>query len=92
MIVTYNNITYRTKYYPFFRIRRGKDFDVYSITYPSGNLEEFLVFDIDNAKQALEEYLAFCIKEYLLEEDIMLTNRALCIKNDLKDLLEIVNE
>lgn len=90
MIVAYNNITYRTKYYPFFRIRRGKDFDVYSITYPSGNLEEFLVFDTDDPKPALEDYLTFCIKEYLLEDNDMLTNRALCIKNDLSDLLEIV--
>ena len=89
MIVEYEGKSYRTSYYPFFRIRRGEGFDVYAITYPSGSFEEFLVFDVDNPRPALEDYLAHCIKEYLLEDDDMLTSRALRIKKDLSDMLEI---
>ena len=92
MIVEVEGKSYRTTYFPFFRLKRSKGHDVYTITYPSGRCEQFLVFDVDNPFSALEEYLVFCIKEYLLEGDDMLTCRALCIKNDLNDLLEVVDE
>lgn len=91
MIVEYEGTSYKTYYYPFFRIRRGRGFDVYTITYPSCSVEEFLVFDVENPRPALEEYLVHCIKEYLLEDDDMLTSRALRIKKDLMDMLEIIN-
>ena len=92
MIVETNGVAYRTKYFPFFKIRESSDFDVYSMRLPSGISEEVLILDKENYYEALKEYLSYCIKEFVLEDDLMLTSKALCIKKDLIELLEIIDD
>lgn len=87
MLVEFEGVRYKTTYYPFFRTRRGNGFDVYNMHFISGITEELLVFEVDNPRPSLVNYLIYCIKEYLLEDDDMLTVRATQIKKDLGEML-----
>ncbi len=86
MEVTYRGITYKTIYDPFYRIERNADYQVFGIKYPSGYTEELIVYDAIEYLPDLKQYLVFLIKEYLLEEDAMLTPRAIKLKEDINDL------
>lgn len=86
MQIEVNNKIYSTKYFPFFRIRRSKTFDVFALRYPSGFVEEVMVFDTDNYMKELRLYLQFLIEEYMYEEDLMLTAFAQRLKRDVNDL------
>lgn len=86
MRVEVDGNVYHTKYFPFFRIRRRPDFDVYSLRYPSGFVEEILVFDVDNYLSELREHLAYIIREYVMEDDEILTPFAQRLKRDSRDL------
>ena len=54
---------------------------------PAGHIGKILVFDIQYPVFSLREYSAFLIKNYVLEDDDMLTTRAMKIKKDLMELL-----
>lgn len=86
MQIEVNNKIYNTKYFPFFRIRRSKTFDVFAIRYPSGFVEELMVFDTENYMEELKSYLEFLIREYKYEDDLMLTVFAQRLKKDVNDL------
>lgn len=86
MKVTIGTETYETRYFPFFLKKRYEDFSVYTLRYPSGFLDEILIFDQDNYMEELRSYLKFIITEYMLEEDIMLTPMAQRLKKDVIDL------
>lgn len=75
-------------YYPFFRIKKSDYFSVFGMKLPSGNIEEIIVFEVESANQIkeLHEYAKYLIREYILEDDIMLTPRALILKKDLMEL------
>lgn len=88
MIVNVNNRLFETKYFPFFRIEQTEDFDIYTITYPSGFQEEMVVFDQKDYMNCLKCHMGFLISEYALEEDDMLTPRAMKLKNDILDMIE----
>lgn len=89
MKVNYNDKTYETKYFPFFRSEVHPNFTIYTIRYPSGFVEEMLVFDEKNYMEELREHLLFLLKEYGLEEDEMLTPFAQRLKQDVKELFGI---
>jgi hypothetical protein len=78
--------TYTTKYFPFFRIRKSSHFDVYSVRYPSGFVEEIMVFDTKNYMPELRAYLEYLITEYMYEDELMLTCFAKRLKRDVNDL------
>jgi hypothetical protein len=86
MQIEVNGKIYNTKYFPFFRIRRSKTFDVFIIRYPSGATEELMVFDTKNYMKELKEYLKYLIQEYMYEDDLMLTVFAKRLKRDVNDL------
>lgn len=81
--------TYETKYFPFFRSEVHPNFTIYTIRYPSGFVEEMLVFDDKNYMEELRTHLVFLLKEYGLEDDEMLTPFAQRLKKDVKDLFGI---
>lgn len=86
MRIEINNEVYITKYFPFFRVRKSKTFDVFTLRYPSGFVEEVMVFDTKNYMNELKLYLKFLIKEYMYEEDLMLTSFAQRLKRDINEL------
>lgn len=93
MKVTVKGKTYNTVYFPFFRIAGQTtdkdDFMVFGLRYPSGAIEELVVFEPENRNAELREHLAFLLKEYALEEDEMLSPRAKELKRDVKNLFGI---
>lgn len=94
MKVMVDGVAYRTIYHPFFRIANHEenesgDFEVYGLRYPSGAIEELLVFDPKNRSEELREHLAFLLKEYALEDDDLLSSRAKELKRDVKNLFGI---
>ena len=86
MKVTIGTETYETRYFPFFLKEKKDYFSVYTLRYPSGFVEEILVFDEDNYMEELRSYLKFIITEYMLEDDTMLTSMAQRLKKDVYDL------
>lgn len=85
--------SYNTLYFPFFKIAaqcsRNEGFDVYGLRYPSGEIEEVVVFDPSRRRAELQEHLAFLIREYVMEDDDVLSPRAKELKKDVKDLFGI---
>lgn len=79
---------YTTKYFPFFRVKSTGEYTVYGIRYPSGSIEKIIVFDPDNYRQELASYLKFLIKEYMLEDDDVLTPFAQRLKEDIYELFD----
>ena len=88
MKVTIGTETYETKYFPFFLKEKRQDYSLYTLRYPSGHLDSVLVFDQDNYMEELHSYLKFIIREYMLEDDDMLTPRAQELKRDICDLFD----
>lgn len=86
MKVTIGTETYETRYFPFFLKEKRQNYSLYTLRYPSGNTDKVLVFDQDNYMEELRDYLKFIIKEYMLEDDDMLTSRAQQLKRDVYDL------
>lgn len=86
MKVQVNNKIYETKYFPFFLKEKRGGISIYTLRYPSGFVEKVLVVNENDYIGELEEYLKFLITEYLLEDDLLLTTRALRLKQDISDL------
>lgn len=86
MKVTIGTETYETRYFPFFLKEKRQDYSLYTLRYPSGNIDKVLVFDQDNYMEELRAYLKFIIQEYMLEDDDALTVRAQELKRDICDL------
>ena len=86
MRVEYEGKIYETRYFPFFRIKRKDGFQVFGLRYPSGFIERVIVFDTPKYMEELHNYLVFLIKEYILEDDEMLTPYAKRLKEDIYDL------
>jgi len=86
MEVEVNGIKYTSIYFPFFRKEKHEDYSLYGLRYPSGYIEEFVVFENANYKEELRKHLAFVVKEYMLEDDDMLTPRAMRLKEDVRKL------
>jgi hypothetical protein len=86
MIVEVDKVIYETTYFPFFRTEKHDDFEVWNLRLPSGNLEEVIVFEVATPLNCLTEYAEFLIREYVLEDDEMLTPRAIELKKDLEEL------
>jgi len=79
---------YETKYFPFFRIRKSNHYDVYSLRYPSGFVEELMIFDTTNYITELKKYLEYLIREYMYEDDIALTVFGQRLKRDVNELFD----
>lgn len=88
MKVTIGTETYETRYFPFFLKEKRQDYSLYTLRYPSGNIDKVLVFDQDNYMEELRSYLKFIIREYMLEDDDALTVRAQELKRDICDLFD----
>lgn len=86
MIVEVDGISYETQYFPFFRKEKRKDCTIYGLRYPSGNIEDFCVYDGVSYMNEFRVQLKFLIKEYLLEDDDMLTSSAKDLKKDVGKL------
>lgn len=89
MKITYNKKTYETIYYPFFRVDRQEDFDVYTLRLPSGNVEEIIIFDKAVPRKELKAHLHFLLEQFAFEEDEMLTTTAMELKKDVRQLFGI---
>lgn len=89
MNICIDNVTYKTSYYPFFRIEQHEDFDVYSLRYPSGLVEEIIIFDKGSPIDELETHLIFILNHYGLENDESLTPKAMELKQDVRRLFGI---
>lgn len=89
MKIDVGGVVYETVYHPFFRIEQHDDFDVYTLRYPSGLVEEILVFDVDSPQSELLDHLKFLLKEYALEDDNALTTKAMELKQDVLRLFGI---
>jgi hypothetical protein len=57
--------------------------------YPSGSVEEILIFETNTPQPELESHLQFLIKEYALEDDELLTPKAMELKQDVRRLFGI---
>jgi hypothetical protein len=86
MIVEVDGVVYSAPYFPFFRVEQHEDFEVWNLRLPSGSLEEVLVFETQKPLACLTEHVEYLIREYVLEEEIMLTKRALDFKKELEEL------
>lgn len=89
MEINVDGVVYETVYYPFFRIEQHEDFDVYTVRYPSGLVEEMVVFETDTPHSELVSHLTFLIREYALESDSALTPKAMELKQDVRRLFGI---
>jgi hypothetical protein len=87
MKITVDGVDYDTQYFPFFRRERHEDFEVWNMRLPSGKIEEVLVLEPETPMQSITEYMEFLIREYVLEDEEMLTPRAIEFKNELEELL-----
>lgn len=86
MQVEYEGKLYSTQYFPFFRIKRSGAYQVFGLRYPSGFIERVIVSDTPNYMKELQNYLKFLIKDYILEDEEMLTPYAKRLKEDIYDL------
>jgi hypothetical protein len=86
MRIEYEGKIYNTQYFPFFRIKRRDGYQVFGLRYPSGNIERVIVFDTPEYMQELQNYLKFLIKEYIIEDEEMLTPYAKKLKEDIYEL------
>jgi hypothetical protein len=91
MIIEAGGKRFVASYFPFFRSERHEDFDVWSIRLADGSVSEtsILIFDSKNPLPELHENARWFINEYVLEDDIALTKRAIEIK---QQLMEIFHE
>lgn len=90
MKIDVGGVAYEATYYPFFRVEQQHgEFNVYTIRFPSGLVEEILIFDTDTPQPELERYLQFLIREYALENDEYLTPKAMELKRDVRRLFGI---
>lgn len=89
MKVHHKGVEYDTIYSPFFRISSCEDFAIYGIRYPSGRLDDVLIFEQDEYIVELKQYLVYILEQYGLEEDDMLTPKAKELKADVKALFGI---
>lgn len=86
MQVIVDHKLYNTIYFPFYRISKRETYDLFGIRYPSGRIEKLIVVDKDNYMFELKNYLEFLIREYLLEDDMILTADARKLKEDIRGL------
>lgn len=86
MKITIDNIEYETIYFPFYRIKKHKQFTKFGLRYPSGFIEDIVVFDATNYMEELRGQLEYTLREYGLEEDDMLTPKAMELKRNVRDL------
>jgi len=86
MKIIIDNIEYETIYFPFYRIKKHKQFTKFGLRYPSGFTEDVVVFDATNYMEELRGQLEYTLKEYGLEEDDMLTPKAMELKRNVRDL------
>lgn len=86
MKVEVDGIVYETQYFPFFRMEQRKGYTKFGLKYPSGFIEEFIVFDEGNYLEELRKHLTFLVREYMLEDDEMLTPFAQRLKDDVHEL------
>lgn len=63
MKIQYQNKIYETVYFPFFRVAKSEDYSVFSLRYPSGHIEEMIVFDQNSYIRELIEHLEFLLRE-----------------------------
>lgn len=89
MKIHHQNKTYDTVYSPFCRVSKCKDFAIFSLRYPSGKIEDMVVFNQEDFIPELKAHLLFLLKEYALEKDEMLTEKAKELKEDVKALFGI---
>lgn len=82
MKITINNKNYETVYFPFFRMYEKETYSCYGLRYPSGMIEEFIVYNDSNYMSELKKHLEFMVREYMLEDDDMLTPKAKELKED----------
>lgn len=82
MKIYHKNKLYKTIYYPFYKTEKDDNIEQYGIRYPSGRLETFYI----NHPNGLKQYLEMMIEQYLLEDDISLTQHGLEIKQDVRTL------
>jgi hypothetical protein len=87
VILCVNEVNYSFVYYPYYRIKQDESFHLYGMRLPSGNIEHVRVLNIEHPIQALREFSEHLIREYVLEDDDMLTPKAQNFKNELKELL-----
>jgi hypothetical protein len=88
MIVSVGKRIFETKYFPFFRQGQHEDYAVFGMRFPSGHIEEIVIFDEADYMEELKMHMEFLIQEYALEEDDMLTPRAMKMKLDILDMID----
>lgn len=86
MKITIGAETYETRYFPFFLKEKRDYYSLYTMRYPSGRIDKVLVLDQNNYIEELKKYLEFLVKEYLLEDEDMLTQNAIELRKDIYDL------
>ena len=82
MEVEVDGIIYQTIYFPFFRKQQRNGYTLYGLRYPSGFIEDFAVMEGADYLEELRGQLRFLVKEYMLEDDEMLTPFAKRLKED----------
>jgi hypothetical protein len=87
MEVEVNGIKFAFAYYPYFRMKKDKGFHLYGMRLPSGNIEHVRVFNLEQPIKSLREFSEHVIREYVLEDDNMLTPKAMNFKNELNEML-----
>lgn len=90
MIIEHENKKYETIYFPFFRIEQKDDFSIFGMRLPSGKIDEVVIFEDEiSYMEQLKLHMKYLLREYALEDDIMLTQRALELKYDIRNLFGI---
>lgn len=92
MILKVKERAYDCRYFPFYLKEQHEDFHIWGMRLPSGRLEEVIVFEMETPLKCLQEYSEYLINEYVLEDDIVLTSRAIEFKKELCDLFYELEE
>lgn len=92
MKVSVNGVDYEVKDDVFNVTYTGDHFEEWQIRFPSKRTTEFFIFEDENPRQAKERMLQMLIEVYMLEENEQLTQDAIQLKEDLKELFGVSNQ
>lgn len=81
-----DDIKYESAYFPFFKISSCKDFAIFGLRYPSGKIDDVIIYNQENFMIECHKHLEYILREYALEEDDMLTKKAKDLKQDVRVL------
>jgi hypothetical protein len=86
MIIEYDNKIFETRYFPYFRIKKAKGYQVFGVRFPSGFIDRIIVSDDSDMMETFRVHLEYLVHEYMMEDDEALTPHGKKLKEDVYEL------